>query len=659
MVLNKLRDWAGGVGEIRIEDNTVNPVVRIQLSGVDIDGIITQAKEFDNVSNRLQKIRELVFASMDIEGLENMFHGHTFIWRGTKRSYDVLYANVRELNNQALQSQHDTWQLVVDRPFDTEGHTPSEDFDKIQQFRDTGEETRTLVWLPTFFSRKTQGELARLVIIENLLRGENLQRYSGHLSPEDRITARDLLGNQKSTLESRILQALEAAYAIRQDPGDLLDDSYDMSDRHFSSLWPAFVPQKPVGASLKAAAEHLLSQALENQFPDHPEFLREFKMGELKKVLEVATQAARTSDGRILVEKTLRPLLAQIAEPLELGKMGDTHFVLENTWRDRFERQRHAAGSEKPTVAELRDWMDQPKPRGLPTAVGNLLILIYADQTNRSFFQHGGPYPATLESLPSEVELREQDLPAEEEWLKATELAASIFGHPFSNLRNAANVTLLASKLKEDVQTYKGDCDRLPDLLKTTMAAVAMPEEQVESCDRFRTADAVRSLLASLESVEGTEAVKKLVSAEIPTSPEAMGTSLKSATRVLGALRETKWQLFEGVSKISDERKTQAETLIGDVQSALQENEYVVSVGEELLKAERRAIDLLTPSQPISPPPPPPPPPPPKGFVESGEAEGLDCGGLEGKAQELVDKMKAGPDRRIQIQWTITEEGTK
>ena len=74
------------------------------------------------------------------------------------------------------------------------------------------------MWLPSFFSTRTQGELANLVIIDRLLLGNNLEQHSKHLSPQDRETARLLLQNQQSALSQRLMQAVEAAYAIRSEP---------------------------------------------------------------------------------------------------------------------------------------------------------------------------------------------------------------------------------------------------------------------------------------------------------------------------------------------------------------------------------------------------------------------------------------------------------
>ena len=68
--------------------------------------------------------------------------------------------------------------MVIDRPYDSDGHNPLEDYARVQQFQASHDSTRTLVWLPVFFSRKSQGELGKLVILDNLLRRENADQFA-------------------------------------------------------------------------------------------------------------------------------------------------------------------------------------------------------------------------------------------------------------------------------------------------------------------------------------------------------------------------------------------------------------------------------------------------------------------------------------------------
>ena len=458
VVADKLRKWvdlSGGV--IRLSDEPVNPTVTIQISGVDTDSIIEGARVYDNPGNRQYRLRQMLFKSMGVPEQDEMYISHTFLWRGSRRSCDVLFTNVRSLPDESLRSDDD-WKVIIDFPFDTEGHSPIEDLDRINKFREKNERQRTLVWLPSFFSPRTQSELGKLVIIDRILLGNNLDQYAQHLSIQDRQTARLLLQNQQSALSQRLLQAVEAAYAIRTEPmPGMLDTSYDMSESHFESLFPTLVLQRPVGANLGEAMEHLLDQALTHQFPKHPKFGQEIKPGkDLKLVLEVCQQATRTPDRRVFVEdKGVRQKLINICNPLELGRIDSTektHFVLDTVWKNHFERMRAASEQTNPTVAELRRWTDKPDERGLPREIQNLLILVYADQANRSFLRYGGNYTPTLDDLPNELELQEQSLPDLKDWEEAVNRVSDIMGHAVSKLLNASNLATLTSKVGETVK---------------------------------------------------------------------------------------------------------------------------------------------------------------------------------------------------------------
>src|SRR5437016_14155875 len=103
-----------------------------------------------------------------------------------------------------------------------------------------------------------------------------------------------------------------------------------------STLFPYTTLFRSSAASLRGALEQMLDQALADDFPAHPKFEAEVKTSNLRKVHDVVSQAARKEDGRAEVEKTLRPLIRQIANPLLLGELGPdaTHFVLGQHWKN-------------------------------------------------------------------------------------------------------------------------------------------------------------------------------------------------------------------------------------------------------------------------------------------------------------------------------------
>jgi hypothetical protein len=667
VVAQKLRGWAGIVGEIRVGDEPTNPTVSLQLSGVDTESIIESAKTFDNIGTRQYKIRQMLFQSLGIADQDDMFMSHSFLWRGSKRSCDLLFTNVRTLPDESLRSADD-WKLIIDFPFDTEGHSPVEDLDRLEKFREKNERQRTLVWLPSFFSTRTQSELAKLVIIDRLLLGNNLEQHSKHLSMQDRETARLLLQNQQSALSQRLLQAVEAAYAIRSEPTPgMLDASYEdhMSESHFQSLLPSLVLQRPVGANLSEALDHLLNQALSHQFPKHPSFGQEVRLGkDLRHVLQICQEAARATEPRAFVEdKSLRLRLRNICNPLELGQMSETHFVLDTTWKTHFNRMLGQSGQPHPTVADLRRWTDQPEARGLQKEVQNLLILVYADQTNRSFVRYGGNYTPTLEDLPNELELQEQRLPDLKDWNETVTRVADILGHAISKLLNASNLATLGAKVKESIAEYKTDCDSLPNRLQLVMQNLGIAEAECANCDRVRTAKAVKSLLTNCDNKEPTSIISAIANARLETNSTAMGKSLKSAKSVLECLRTTRWDLFSAVAQISDDRRTEAGLLIQDVQHWLKTDESALAGGlaNKLSEAEGRAIKLLTPPKTVESETKLPPiesPKPRLGWkqVSSGGKTRMNNRESILEAKSILQKLEQNPKLRLTVQWTLEEE---
>jgi hypothetical protein len=455
---------------------------------------------------------------------------------------------------------------------------------------------------------------------------------------------------------------VEAAYAIRSEPTPgTLDGAYDMSDSHFQSLFPSLVLQRPVGATLGEALLHLLDQALGHQYPRHPKFGQEIKPGkDLRQVLEVCQEATRTPDPRVYVEdKKVRQSLINVCNPLDLGRIestGHTHFVLDSQWKNHFNRMLAQSGQPHPTVADLRRWMDQPDERGLPREIQNLLILVYADQTNRSFVRYGSNYTPGLDDLPNDLELLEQTLPDPKDWNEAAARAQDMLGHGVSKLLNASNLANLAAKVGESITDFKGDCDSLPDRLQLVLNNLGVPEADFVKCDRVRTAKAVKSLLAGCDNKEPTALVGALAHAKVETNSTAMGKSLKSARAVLECLRSTRWDLFTAVARLEDQRKTDADLLIQDVCSWLKMDEHALVGGlaGKLSDAEGRAIRLLTP-------PPPPPPPDDHGGkkwsrVGMGKEERLSSTDFKATAEELQKKLEQNPRLRLTVQWLLEEE---
>lgn len=675
-VLAKLKRWQGEVGAIQLAGDPANPTISLQVSEVDVDSIIDRAKGYDNAGNRQRMVKRRLFEALEIPQQDETTNEVRLQWRGTRRTAEVVFGNVRDLPDATLQCAGPTWRVLVDYPFDAENHTPLDDVERVRRFREGGGEAHTLVWLPAFFSRRVQRELGRLVVIEHLLRGDNLHHETKHLKEADRVTARGLLQSQQVTLERKLDEALESAYGIRTGDRDVLDDSYDLGADRFLSLRPEFTPQPPTGADLRAALESFIGQALEWQYPAHPLFEREVKRSELEKIWPVLAKAARSREPSIPVDKPLRPILRQIAGPLDLGAMGEDRYQARRSWRDHFAQKLAAQGGDAPSVADFRRWADEPRPRGLPRDVSDLLVLLFAATEDRSVARHGAPWPAKIGDLPDDAVLRPVELVSEEEWQAACSRSGDLFGVEAPKLLDAQNLERLAcEQVPAVIEPRRTACERLPGAIQAALSRLGVASGEIVKADRYRTASAVERLVTACLDVEGgksAERVRVLAAARIETSGAHMGRSLRSAEEVLGALQALEardWTLFEGLEGIADERKPEADAVLADLREALGADQYVAPLAERIGACRERAVAILAG------PPPPPPPPPDTGtdtgtgtgtgtdtgtgrqLVEEGSADGLDEREWKRKAAEITKKLREGTDRRITISWRIDEPG--
>ena len=646
-VLRRLRGWAAQVGEIKLSEDA-NPTASLQLTGVDTESIIEQARNIDNAGNRQRKVRELLFHELGVTDSEELFPVHEFEWRGTARYCEILYTNVCELSDDSLKPRdEDTWRIAIDYPFDVDGKTPNDDLARLQDFAETGAQCRTLVWLPAFLSRDSLKDLGTLVILDHILTGERFAGVSAHLSPVDRVQARSLLENQQSQLRQKLKITLEGAYGIASAAPGSIDPSHELSE-HFQSL-DGWQPQPPVGATLGEAFVHFVGQALEQQFPAHPRFEVQVKASTVRKVWDVARAATETPEVRVAVEKQARLLVRGIAYPLSLGEMGETHFVLHDTWKQRF-LQQHAAEGGPVTVAKLRRWADLPDARGLPEEVQNLLVLTFAWQTGRTFFLHGGPYEATVESIPHEVEMRQQTLPLQNEWEEAQRRASAVFGYTGSPLLNASNVNRLSEEVKRKAVKARSGCPTLVRQVSNFAASFGLDGSLT---NRGRTATSAAVLVETLADAVIDRVVPLLAGAPIATSQAAMAASISAADRLVETLQAGNWELFDALARVADERNAAAKAICRRVADALAADEYVVQFAPELHAAQSEAVNLL--SQPVVPEP-RLPSKPGRRRVDGARVQDLDTPKARDLFASLEKKLDQNTGRRLSVDWIIEEE---
>ncbi|BCS31419.1 hypothetical protein TBR22_A06200 [Luteitalea sp. TBR-22] len=647
LIIGRLRNWAANVGEIHISDDRTNPTVSLQITGVDVDGILAQASAEDNPGNRLRKIRSLVFGLCGIQDRDELFLSHEVVWRGTKRRVEVRFSNVRDLPMDSLRARGTDWLLVVDFPFDEQGRTPADDRARVEAFRETEAPSNTIVWIPAFLSRASLNELKQLILIDHVLAGDRLVAYTAHLTQTERESARVLLENQRSQLNAKLRMVLEGAYGIAREVDGSIDTALEHppADR-FQSLDPTLKLQPPVGPTMAEAVRQLLDQALHHQFPAHPRFDLEgdIRPAMLKRVYAEVQRAI--PEPRLFVEAPdTRRLMRQIAVPLSLGEMGEQHFVLKNAWTQHFDRKVAEHGGSL-TVRRLRGWIDEPTPRGLPTDLANLVILTYAEQKNLRFLLHGGPATPTIDSLHDDLELREIDLPSPTEWTEARARASKILGLALLEQRTASNVAEAVRAIQESTKGLRVPATQLVDALKARVSQLGIGEERAT---RLRTARAALALVAAVDQAMPEQVIGKLAGTPIDGDPVALGTSLKTGDVVAGALRQASWTIIDPAMHLTDEaRRDDAARLRADVEQAICADEYVTSLKPALEGAQTAAAALLAR---VPPPPRPDPDPKPEPGPKRIRRDGL----APKAARELLDKLTDKCDVLVTVEWTEPE----
>lgn len=673
MVLTRLRRWAAQVGEIKIGEGS-NPAISLHLAGVDTDGILANAADGDNYGNRVRRIRALLFEALAITEAEGLLAPvYTLSWRGTSRDFEVVVHNVRELSNTDLKPDRTAWRIVIDYPFDREGHGPQDDITRLENFSvEVPEGARTLVWLPAWLNTHGQADLGRLNLLEHALSGSNLERFGSHLSLAEREAARSLLQNQRDQLRQRLRNLLQAAYGVSAAETGGIDRTHGLNE-HFRALLPGLRLRPPVGSELKQCLEDLLTQALDHQYPAHPAFDIELKPALLRRCWEELARAAQRPDGRIELDRDRRDDIRRVVVPLALADMNPAGpaLKLRTQWHEFFDRPLRQSGQSVASVRQLREWLDQPQARGLTRPVQNLLICLYALGTDRQFFRHGARIDvAQPEQIDDELELRQRALPAAAQWQTAQERAGAIFGLGGDVHRSSVALDRFAAAVQEAVRAYRPAVVRYQRQLGLRARALGV----ADSADRLRTAAATEALLTALDGRDAAATVATLAQAEIASSQTAMGECLKQAERlaeVCGQLPD--WHELNSLAALPDGYRESTDALRAALCTALAADEHVAALDAALsaFRSEVKKLLLEAAAKPVLPPapaprplpvvgtatPPPAPPLPAPSLLGTGRGDVTDAETLMALVQTLREQLEAHPGARLELHWALHAQG--
>ena len=478
--------------------------ISVQVVGVDTEAILEKARVYDNTGNRIRKIRELLFESLGVADHDEMFLAHSFVWRGSRRRCDLLYANVRELPDESLRAQGDDWKVVVDWPFDDPGHTPVEDHARVDGFLDRNDATRTLVWLPAFFSLRTQAELGKLVILDHLLRGDNLDQYAAAplapgpaLGPADPGEPAERPGRHAPAGPERRLRDRPRAAAgdARRGPRGRRGPLPLARTRVHAPGARGGRPERGARAPARPGAGVPV--------PRPPALRARGRSGRTARRCWPRCRRPRgPRTAGSTVDKPLRPVIKLVANPLGLGHMGEQYFVPGEDLAEPLQQAaRRREGDRRRRSAKLRGGWTCPKRKGLEPFVGNLLILAFAEQTNRAFYleRPAVPEPRRLDNLRDDMELRQQDLPDEDEWDAARRRAKEVFGLGDFDAGAAHGRERRGAGGEGPGAGRAASGSRLHDLareVRLALARMGVPDAEIAQAPRWRTAQAADALVS-------------------------------------------------------------------------------------------------------------------------------------------------------------------
>lgn len=99
LVLTRLKNWQTNIGELRVDPDSEE--ISLNLTSVDLDKILEGARTQDSPGNRKSFLRRLLFQMLrvDVDPQTNIQLTYDLVWRGTKRTFELQYLNIREKTN--------------------------------------------------------------------------------------------------------------------------------------------------------------------------------------------------------------------------------------------------------------------------------------------------------------------------------------------------------------------------------------------------------------------------------------------------------------------------------------------------------------------------------------------------------------------------------
>ncbi|WP_436786726.1 BREX-2 system ATPase PglY [Yinghuangia sp. YIM S10712] len=614
VIKGKVDEWATRFAEIKTLGTEVNPGVRLELAGVDVDSVIANANVNNSRANRRSFARRLLAEELGLELHDRLGSDELkFVWRGSNRTAEVVFGNIAdrdEMPDHEFSPGHEgLWRLIVDLPFDEGEYGPVDDVVRVRGLReDSANRPQTVAWIPTHLSAARYQDFQRLVTVHYAL--SDPQRfdtvYAGHLNADNRARARALLESQRDALTKTVKTAFRQAYGCADKQANEVDVSFD---DHFEALPDVGELRVSVGQSLGDAIRHVAAALLAHQYPGHPDFDPDntrtaVKPSDAKTVFGYVRAAAEAGDRQTEIPAKDRTIMRRIAVPLKLGQQKEVYFSLAPHWGEHFAREARAhAGPGDLSVVQLTEWIDKPEAMGLEPFMANLVVAAFAETDDRVWVQSGtalDPAPE-LSGIRPHFALRSQPLPEESDWEEAGRRFWDIFGEAPPKLRRGRLVNQFARQIIQKARQHQAQVTNLVSLLETYADELGL--DGADPAGRLALARRSRDLLDELIGLDrgtagGTAAARQIITAFArfdlaPQTASRYGASIMQAEKVVYALTTAAWDML----KLAPSYGAKGRAVLEALRGAAQADQRTTNLVEALLEARKSIVQVIERSQ--------------------------------------------------------------
>lgn len=554
--LAAVRSWAVEFPEIIISPDSKDPVITLKLDEVPWEEVLAQAASADTTIRRHSRIRGMLESFLGLSEVQPETDGaqsRTVTWRGTPRTVEVLFGNVRDTADISDGDFHPTrssaLRLIVDLPFDDGNHTPADDHRRVENLPVSTNPPFSIVWLPMFFTDEEMARLGELVVIDHVLSNSGWRDATARLSDDVQTQVRAVITQRQQTLEQQLQSRLAAVYGAAS--GVTFPEGQDP----LRPLDPAIDVNKPVGTTMAEAVDRLISQAFDLKYPDHPKFASErpLKAKDFDRVLTVLRAASSSRNHRADLNQDSTQAVHNILRPLGFANVQDAHIVFNaDTVGSTFtgiDARLRAAGVDLDgpvTLTAVRNAVRAEMPRhGLSDLTVDLYAGAWVTYTHRSWYHRGSRIDApSIADFDDFMELRPVALPDEDTWKTAVHVAQHLFGLLLADHRNGDNLTSFQHQVAKEVEEVRASAQALATETATIGTALGLSGDS----QRALLATKISRLLDSLHSLrnDAVGMVNRLAEAEtapgriLGASPTEATKALDTSADVVEALRRLK-----------------------------------------------------------------------------------------------------------------------